>query len=429
MKNKKGFTLVELLAVIVLISLIMVIVVPQVQKVAKQSKVKLCKSKITLAEETLNLWGQDNYRCFSREDGCNMLDNCDTIDDKIICSVKYDDLAKNNLVNYDQKINDVNTVINPIDNSSLNNLEFRVAYNSKTKAVNSTVSQAIDDICILKKENTTTSKSTSQTTSKSTSQTTSQTTSKSTSQTTSQTTSKINQNTTNVVTEQSAFQADSWSTIQSNIKNNNASRYHVGDVKQVYINNLGYFNVRVANNTTPSECKASEFSQTACGFVVEFVDIIEYRQMNSTDTNVGGWPSSSIRIYANGDFFNKFPSDLQNIIIDTKVISGHGNEDSDNFTSTDKIYLLSAKEIWNGGANDTALNITRQLDYYASKGVIVSDHNSVAIKKSNSSNTPWILRSASSKSNNTFLLVSSSGSQSSVYAGGYLGFSPAFRIG
>lgn len=153
MKNKKGFTLVELLAVIVLISLIMVIVVPQVQKVAKQSKVKLCKSKITLAEEALNLWGQDNYRCFSREDGCNMLDNCDTVDDTIICSVKFNDLAKNNLVNYDQKVNDIDTIINPIDNSSLNNLEFRVKYDSKTKTISSTTSQEIDNICVSIKNN------------------------------------------------------------------------------------------------------------------------------------------------------------------------------------------------------------------------------------------------------------------------------------
>ena len=45
MKNKKGFTLVELLAVIVLISLIMVIVVPHVQKVAYQSKVNYANLK------------------------------------------------------------------------------------------------------------------------------------------------------------------------------------------------------------------------------------------------------------------------------------------------------------------------------------------------------------------------------------------------
>lgn len=152
MKNKNGFTLVELLAVIVLISLIMVIVVPQVQKVAYQSKVKLCKSKIELAESALNLWAQDNYGCFSKDGGCNMLDNCDYEEDKITCTVTFEKLAKNNIVNFDQKINDSDTIINPIDNSSLNNIEFRIRYNKNSKAVSNEnegkdETIKIDEIC------------------------------------------------------------------------------------------------------------------------------------------------------------------------------------------------------------------------------------------------------------------------------------------
>ena len=90
--------------------------------------------------------------------------------------------------------------------------------------------------------------------------------------------------------------------------------------------------------------------------------------------------------YANGDFFNKLPSDLQNLIIDTKVISGHGSADTSNFTSTDKIYLLSAHEIYEDGTSnqvsskDTAWNNTRQLDYYKARNVTADGHFSSAIK-------------------------------------------------
>ena len=101
--------------------------------------------------------------------------------------------------------------------------------------------------------------------------------------------------------------------------------------------------MRIANITTPSECNNAGFSQTACGFVVEFVDILEERGMNDTATNVGGWKDSKIRTYANGDFLQKLPSDLQNVIISTDVISG-GSE-TPNITSNDKIYLLSAHEV------------------------------------------------------------------------------------
>ena len=41
------------------------------------------------------------------------------------------------------------------------------------------------------------------------------------------------------------------------------------------------------------------------------------KAMNSTATNVGGWLASEMRIYANGEFFDKLPIDLQKVIIDT----------------------------------------------------------------------------------------------------------------
>ena len=151
------------------------------------------------------------------------------------------------------------------------------------------------------------------------------------------------------------FAEDSWDTIAAVIKSGQLSAYPVGSEKEVEIGGTSY-TVRVANNTIPDECNGTDFSQTACGFVVEFVDIVEQRNMNPSGTykgtqydfgwNVDGWPATEMRTYANGDFFNKLPSDLQNVIIDTKVISGHSSKDTNNFTSTDKIYLLSAHEVW-----------------------------------------------------------------------------------
>ena len=124
--------------------------------------------------------------------------------------------------------------------------------------------------------------------------------------------------------ETSTFATDTWEEIANNVKSGNASKYRVGSEKEVEIGGKSY-TVRVANNTTPAECSGTDFSQTACGFVVEFADIVENRPMNSTATNVGGWEASEMRTYANGDFFNKLPSDLQKVIINTKVISGHGS--------------------------------------------------------------------------------------------------------
>ena len=99
--------------------------------------------------------------------------------------------------------------------------------------------------------------------------------------------------------------------------------------------------------------------------------------MNSTNTNVGGWKDSAMRTYANGEFFDKLPSDLQNAIIETKVISGHGSSESENLTTNDKIYLLAAKEINITNASDSAKDLTRVLDHYVNKV------NSDRIKKYN----------------------------------------------
>ena len=248
--------------------------------------------------------------------------------------------------------------------------------------------------------------------------------------------------------ETSTFATDTWEEIANNVKSGNASRYSVGSEKEVEIGGKSY-TLRVSNNTTPTECNDSNFSQTACGFVVEFADIVENRPMNSTDTNVGGWEASEMRTYANGDFFNKLPSDLQNLIIDTKVISGHGLEDISNFTTTDKIYLLSTHEVYEDTENytskhDTAWNNTRQLDYYKARNVTEDGHWSSAIKwykdDINEMAYLWLLRAADSYGNNDFFGVISYGNNDffGVIPYGYWsfdnacsadGFAPAFRIG
>ena len=115
------------------------------------------------------------------------------------------------------------------------------------------------------------------------------------------------------------FEKDSWETIAANVKSGNTDKYNVVDTKEVDLGTLGTHTVRVANK---SEC-TTETSETACGFVVEFADIITKQPFNSTNTNKGGWKDSELRKYVNGTIYNALPSDLQNVIATTKVISGH----------------------------------------------------------------------------------------------------------
>ena len=257
-----------------------------------------------------------------------------------------------------------------------------------------------------------------------------------------------------------AFSTDSWDTIVSAVKSGDTSVYKVGDSKEIDMGDYGTHTLRIANMSTPSECNTEGFSQTACGFVLEFADIITTHKMNDTNTNVGGWPATSMRTFINNDIYNSLPEEIKNAIIDTAVISGHGSTSGEtNFTSTDKLYLLSATEVWadtisNSNSKisnnnyvlplasdtpigsitendiyDSAKDMTRQLDYYKNLGVTKTNYSG-AIKKNGSNASSWWLRAVSSKITEFFYSVLSSGNNINVPASssGY-GVSPAFRIG
>ena len=163
-----------------------------------------------------------------------------------------------------------------------------------------------------------------------------------------------------------SFATDSWATIKAAVHNNNTSAYHVGDTKTVTIGANNY-TVRIANKSTSPNCSNSNYSQTACGFVVEFAEIVEKRAMNTENTNIGGWPGSELHSYLEGTFYNSLPSDLKSVIEPTRVISGYGSNgtDSANFVSENqKLYLLSGVEVFGADEYDTAASTTTQLEYY-----------------------------------------------------------------
>jgi len=228
------------------------------------------------------------------------------------------------------------------------------------------------------------------------------------------------------------FATDSWSTIIANVKAGNGSEYAVGSTKEVNLGTTyGTHTLRVANTSTPSECNTTGFSQTACGFVLEFADIIAEHKMNDTNTNVGGWPATSMRTFVNNDIYNAIPSELRNAIIDTTVISGHGSTSGEtNFTSTDKLYLLAPKEIYtnSSSSNDTANELTRMLDYYTAQGVTTGNYSG-AIKKNGTSAAWWWLRATISSITRNFLIVTDDGYWINDNAAISYYVAPAFRLG
>ena len=233
---------------------------------------------------------------------------------------------------------------------------------------------------------------------------------------------------TDIADKPSTFPTDDWATIVNSVKAGNTNHYKVGDTKIVNLGTYGTHTIRVSNTTRPSECDTSGFSQSACGFVLEFEDIITTHVINTTSSNKNGWPASSMRTFVNNDIYNALPADLRNGIINTTTISSYGSSDSANFLSTDKLYLLATAELYENGEDiDTAKNLTRQLDYYKSIGVTINSYSG-AIKKSGTTATDWWLRSFYKTNNQHVYSVQRTGRVAHSMANLSIGVSPAFRI-
>ena len=234
------------------------------------------------------------------------------------------------------------------------------------------------------------------------------------------------------------FQTASWNTILNTLETN-PSAYSIGCTKEIDMGTYGTHKIRLANKSTNSICSTEGFSQTACGLVIEFADIITSHRMNPLGDvsingygNKGGWEYSEMRQFVNNDIYNALPNDLKNIIIDTKVISGRGYSDQYNYVTTDKIYLLSPTEVWGEKEYyDYARDNTRQLDYYYEKEVSFSNYG-IVVKKYENKTHYWWLRSAvwPQQDQTSFFNVSKYG-RNDMYesSDNEFGVTPAFRIG
>lgn len=232
------------------------------------------------------------------------------------------------------------------------------------------------------------------------------------------------------------FENDSWDTIYYAVRSGNTDKYKVGETKKVHLEGYGDYHVRIVNKSFPDVCRTEGFSQTACGFVLMFEEVVAGfpAKMHSTDTNVGGWPNTDLYKILNGEVYNAFPNDLKSIIINTYVVSGHGptKGETANFVSSDKLYILTRKEIWGDNSYDTASTLTRQLDYYSS--IDAANHNEL-VAKTNLKGVArwWWLRSSRSNFAGSFNVVTKTGgkdqygSTSENVADGLT--VPVFRIG
>ena len=211
------------------------------------------------------------------------------------------------------------------------------------------------------------------------------------------------------------LEAASWDDINSFSESGLASSvWSVGDKKTVAIDGVNY-QVQIIgfdHDTKTSGGKA--------GITFQMVDCMNTTaQMNSSNTNSGGWTSCAMRTSIMASLFSKLPSDLQNVIKDVNKLTSAGNQSATINTTSDKLFLLSEVEIFGSTTNSFA-GEGSQYDWYKA--------GNTKVKKFNGSARWWWERSPYTTSRKSFCGVDDDGVARSGDASYTQGVSFAFCV-
>ena len=143
----------------------------------------------------------------------------------------------------------------------------------------------------------------------------------------------------------------------------------------------------------------------------------ETKQMNSSNTNSGGWQNSAMRTTHLPAILNMMPAEVKAAIRDVQKKSSAGNQSSSIQTTNDKLFLLSEIEIF-GSTTYSFAGEGKQYAYYQAG-------NSKVKNLSGSANS-WWERSPRSSDSTNFCYVYGSGGAGANYASGSRGVAFGF---
>lgn len=126
----------------------------------------------------------------------------------------------------------------------------------------------------------------------------------------------------------------------------------------------------------------------------------DLKQMNSSNTNNGGWTNCAMRNTHLPAILDLMPAEVQAAIRDVQKKTSAGNQSSNIQTTNDKLFLLSEIEIF-GSPNYSFAGEGKQYDYYKAGNSRVKNWNGNAYA--------WWERSPYSSNATDFCLVASGG--------------------
>ena len=143
----------------------------------------------------------------------------------------------------------------------------------------------------------------------------------------------------------------------------------------------------------------------------------ETKQMNSSNTNSGGWQNSAMRTTHLPAILNMMPAEVKAAIRDVQKKSSAGNQSSSIQTTNDKLFLLSEIEIF-GSTTYSFAGEGKQYDYYKA--------GNSKVKNLSGSANGWWGRSPFSSDSTSFCSVDSGGDATANGASGSFGVAFGF---
>lgn len=207
-----------------------------------------------------------------------------------------------------------------------------------------------------------------------------------------------------------------WAQLDYISENKMMSEYfNIGDTKNVTIGSATYV-VEIVGFSHDDRADGSG----KAGLTFGLKDCLNTAyQMNSSDTNDGGWGSCALRATLRGDIWNQLPSDLRGVIKEVTKKTSAGNLSSTINSISDTLFLFAEKEIF----GSTQYSVNGEGTQYARFTA-----SNTRIKKRNGSATSWWLRSPHSNVRNGFCALTAQGAAAYGYASESFGVCFGFCI-
>jgi hypothetical protein len=197
--------------------------------------------------------------------------------------------------------------------------------------------------------------------------------------------------------------------------------FALGDTKDVILSGIGTMTLQIADFDHDYLSGATTAKKAAATFLCKNL-LYQTYQMNSSNTNSGGFPSSALCSALNGSIYNALPSDLKAVIKTAYKWYGTGNSSSNGKWSGHKLWLPLTFEMFGESSYSPA---TERTTGNARQYPIFTD-NASRIKKMNNgggSASYYWLASPYASNSDIFCGVGGDGSSNYASAGGSFGVS------